>query len=455
MTKKFNSNFVIARTEHVVPMEAHALLGLIRASPILVPRVQNKNVKVGESIHIFQLKTHFKMKPFRFYYGVAALLFVCAATSCNNYLPENGATTIVPMSHSTSGNKLSDILSLDGFTVLETSDNTSLRSVSEVYFKNGKVIVLDNQTDFQDIWAFDEATGKFLQKIGHQSRNDADGYEGLNDLALNPSSDEIVGLVAGKMAFMHYDQNGNLQKTLPNGVYGDEIEMLANGGYLVYNEYGASDISGLNFLLFYDKEGNLLKRTLSYPERCDGNSYDGVGFLSRSDGTIWFNPPFCDTVFEIEGFKAIPRYQFDFGQSSIPEQLRWRKLTGWDVDEYSYLKEGFVKLGRFVVVQYFDKQRLKIGIFDEQTGKFLSLYEAEKDFLYELAQVGKIFSKENSSFALVLEPRRIRYLFNKKLLDETELAKHHPELLAAVKNNASSNNPIMLYFSFKPGASIE
>jgi hypothetical protein len=395
------------------------------------------------------------MKQICFHHAVLAVLFfIGMTTSCSNLVPEDDAA-VVPISHSVSGSNLSDILSLDGFTVLETSTNTSLRSIGEVYFQNGKIIILDNQTDFQNIWVFDEPSGKFLRKIGRQSEADAEGYDGLNDLALSHTGDELVGLVAGKMAFMHYDLSGNLRKKLPNGVFGDEIEMLLNGGYLVYNEYGASDISGLNFLLFYDKDGNLMKRMLPYPQACDGNSYEGVGFLSRSEGAIWFSPPFCNTVFEIEGFNAVPRYQFDFGQSSVPESLRWQKLTGWDVDNYSYLREGFVKMERFAIVQYFDKQRFKTGIFDEQTGKFLDLLEAEQDFLYELPQVGRIFHKGNTSFAVVLEPRRISYLLKEKLLDTAELEKQHPDLLEALKNIGSNSNPILLYFSFKPQARIE
>jgi len=388
----------------------------------------------------------------RFINITSGTLFILVLNlSCSQNLLES-ESSLIPVTTSVTGKKISDILSVTGFTALQSDPSFQLKGINKLLFSNGDIFILDNGTDFQNIWLVDEKTGRFKGRIGKQG-NGAEDYEGLNDIALDEDK-RLVCSVAGKMSLMRYDQAGNMTDAIKTGVFGEEVEARKEG-FVVYNEYNATDISGLHHLLFYDRRGNLVGRAFPYPEKQDGNGFAFTGFLSGSNGQIWFNPAFSDTVYEISGQHIIPRYVFNFGSARLPAGLREEKLSGWDAHDYSYLDENFIKTGRFLVFGYFDHRKIKLGVFDESTAKFLGFQDAEKDYLYELVQLGDLYPKGPDSFALVLRPSRILYLMKNNLLDMAAIAENQPELAAALKNIDSKSNPLILYLAFNPEAQIE
>jgi 6-bladed beta-propeller len=380
----------------------------------------------------------------------AAVLLILTINACSTQFLDSETTTI-SINHNKTDQKLTDIISLEGYTALESNASIELEGIRKILFKDDKVVVLNYVGDIQELWVFDQHTGKSLLKIGTQN-HEPDGYDGLNDIAFD--GNDIRCSVAGKMSFMNYDLGGNLRSSISSGVFGEELEQHENGGFVVYNEYNSTKVSGLNHLVFYDRSGNITKRTYPYLATQDGNGYQFAGSLTASGG-LWFNPPFCDTLFEIKGEKVIPRYHFDFGQRAMPESIRQKKLTGWDTHKYSFLNEGLAKIGRFFVFEYSDEQKIKLGIFDEVSNQFASLRDLGHDYLYELVQLGNIFPKDDKTFALVLSPARIKYLVNKGLLDMVELDKRFPALSNTLKTIDNSSNPVILYLGFSPGAGLE
>ncbi len=380
----------------------------------------------------------------------AAALLAFASNSCNTQFLDS-ETTVISIKQSATDQKLTDIFSLEGFTALESAPSIDLDGITKILFKDNKVVVLNYVGDIQELWVFDQGTGKSLLKIGTQN-HEPNGYDGLNDIAFD--GNEIRCSVAGKMAFMNYDFGGNLRSTIRSGVFGEELEQQKNGGFVVYNEYNSTKVSGLNHLVFFDRSGNVTKRAYPYLSTQDGNGYRFAGSLTASQG-LWFNPPFCDTLFEIIDEKIVPRYHFDFGQKAMPEGIRQKKLTGWDTHKYSFLNEGLAKIGRFLVFEYTDDQKIKLGIFDEVSNQFASLRDLREDYLYELIQLGNIFPKDDKTFALLLSPARIQHLVKKGLLDMVEIDKRFPALSNTLKSIDNTSNPVILYLGFNPGARIE
>lgn len=372
------------------------------------------------------------------------MFFILPFTACKTTRLDTDIAC-VPMTQSSTSQSASELLAIEGFTVLKSDTAVDLSRISKIMFKNDKAIVLNynDKDDKQDIWVFDTKSGLPTAKIGQQD-SEAEGYEGLNDIALD--GNEIKCSVAGKKSFFNYNLAGKLNSRTPSGVFGEELEYTPEG-WVVYNEYNSTDVSGLNHLVFYDRKGKVTKSAYPYLKAQDGNGYAFAGSLTASNG-LWFNPPFCDTVFEIKGSEIVPRYMFDFGERAMPEQQRQKKMTGWDTAEYSFLDEGFAKMDQFVVFQYYDNHRLKLGMFDEEANQFVAFRDLKKDPIYELIQVGRIYPKDKNSFALKILPCRIRYLVNNNLLDLTVLSQSYPALANALKS--LDNSPILLYLSFKP-----
>ncbi|MCB0542989.1 MAG: 6-bladed beta-propeller [Saprospiraceae bacterium] len=380
-----------------------------------------------------------------------ALLFCFCLPDGNNYREGLVPKTIL-VEHTEQNIMLSDVFVLSGFTLMETGRKYPLRGMNKILFEDENLYILDNGTDFQNIWVVDEKTGRFTGRIGEQGST-PDAYEGLNDIVLHDG--RIACSVAAKMSVVHYDKTGNATGTMKTGIFGEELEYMPGDRLVVYNEYNATPVSGNYHLLFYDRKGNLTKKAFPYAAKQDGNGFAFTGSISNSNGTVWFNPPFSDTVYEITSAgRTIPRFVYDFGSSAIPATLREEKLSGWDTHDYAYVNENFISLGRFVLFGYFSNRRIKLGVFDEFTGKFLAFQDAERDHLYELLQLGDIFPKDNHTFALVLRPSRIEYLKQHYIDDLESVGKVYPKLAEAIWSMDSGSNPLILYLSFLPGASI-
>ncbi|MBK8923765.1 MAG: hypothetical protein IPM81_20145 [Saprospirales bacterium] len=100
----------------------------------------------------------------------------------------------------------------------------------------------------------------------------------------------------------------------------------------------------------------------------DNIAYSLSGFIAQSDEKNWFSPPFCDTIYELKGYNIIPRYLFDFGSKSVPDEVRGRKIqSGWAVHNFAYLSESFLKIGDNVVFDYFMNQKMHLAFYNEQT----------------------------------------------------------------------------------------
>lgn len=365
--------------------------------------------------------------------------------SCTNKLisPDE---KIVQIKRYETQQKLSDLAHIQGFTAFPANTEIDLRNINKLLFKDGKVIVLNFTGDAQDLWVFDEKTGQMLHRIGRQT-NEPEGYDGMNDVMLKGS--DLCISAAGKMAFMQYGMDGAFQSSLKSGIFGEEIELTNQGEIVAYNEFNATEISGLNHLVFYDKNGNVVKRMYPYLKAQDGNGFAFAGSLTASNG-LWFNPPFSDTVFEISGRKLYPQFIFDFGEKAMPMNVRNQKLDGWDTDNYSYLSESMVKVGNFLVFKYHDEHKLKLGIFDEISGRFAAFRDMQPDGLHELFQLGDLYPKDEYTFALLLRPNRIQYLQRKNMIDMNILRLQYPELAMALSNYSAESGPIALYIRLKP-----
>ncbi len=346
--------------------------------------------------------------------------------------------------------KASELFDYKGFTRLQDAGQQPLRSITKVLFSGNSIIVFDAETDFQDIYRYDVVTGSFINKIGRQSEQEG-GYNELYDIDLNAGKDQIVGLSTGNTSFMTYDLHGNPIKQLRNGSLGEYLAVLPNEGYVLYNELGATKISGYNYLVFYDKVGNVVKRAMPYPDSLDNFGYNFSGFLGNTGHDIVFSPPFCDTVFAIKNNKIEPLYCFDFLEKAIPAEMRQQKGNALELSSsVSFLTEGIVKSKNLVLFHYYDMYGPSLGIYDEIKKQFWDANGLKRnDPLYPLIQKGNIFTTGNEQFCLVLDPRNLKSLQEENVSNQTELANTYPDLAKAIQENEKNPAFILLYLEAK------
>jgi hypothetical protein len=348
--------------------------------------------------------------------------------------------------------KISDIFKLQGFSLLQTtSEILSTREVRKYLFiPDGSIIALDNNSDGQNIWRFDQ-TGKFLNKIGFQGRYGNNAFNGLNNIAYDAKNQEVVCLAAGKQSFMRFGLDGIYKSSASNGIYGDDLIVGSNQQYpyLVYNEYNPSEISGNYNLLFYNEKGDLLERAAPYDPRKNGEGYEMSGFIQQSNNQTWFSKPFCDTVFLLKGVKPIPSYVLNFGDVK-PKLDTKSEMVKQLPNLQAYLGRSFIKFDNYALFDFKMDKRLQIGMLDEKSDKIIRLRETDpNDKLYPLLQIGYIYPKGNHSFAFVIPPGSVQYLITSNQLDFKYFQDNYPELANVLSNYKDGNAPLILYFGLK------
>jgi hypothetical protein len=343
---------------------------------------------------------------------------------------------------------ISDLLILKGFTKLSSPAGNPLRSISKVLFAKDDIIILDAETDFQDIFRYNKSGG-FINKIGKQSERDG-GYSELYDIEFNAEKNEVIGFSTGNTSLIRYKFDGTPTGQLRTGSLGEGFEMLKNNDFVIYNEHNATEISGYNYLVFYDKHGNLVRRSQPYPQKKDNYSYQSTGFLEHDGETLVFSPPHCDTVFSVNHTgKARPLYIFDFQERHLPDSLEQQsRYTGSMNAKYSYLTEGVIKSGSLVLFHYLNHGIPTLGIFNTNTNLFYdaTLFDKQEP-LYPLIQTGDLFSIDQNYFTIVLHPGNAQYLLDNDILNIDKVASFFPELASAILESQRTEEYILLYFS--------
>jgi 6-bladed beta-propeller len=341
--------------------------------------------------------------------------------------------------------KFVDLMQISGFSSLKVTGDCNIRTINNVIFKGDNIVVLDNDTDFKNIWLFNQ-NGDYLQKIGKQGDEDG-AYDYLSGIAWY--KDNLICVDAAKNSFFEYDLKGIVHQKIPNGLYGDDVETDEQGNIFAYNECGASEFSGLNYLIVFDKDGNIINKMMPYPKEKDDLSFGYTGTLCKSDNKIWFTPPFSSTIYQVDSKNCIPKYQFDFGEQNIPSNLLEQKINSSDIRDYGFLTEYFAKVGTSLLIETQVKSMIRHGLYNELNQNFYDLNSMERDCLSKLILRGTVINKNNEEFALILRANQVKKLIEQNLVDFDALDTQFAGLGQTFKSMAGNETPVLIYFKPK------
>lgn len=384
-------------------------------------------------------------------FAQAILPLTLLMNGCKDEIPASSGVKI-PISQSQRNDiQLSNLLTCTSYVTLSPSKDCTIRSIHKVIFTNDKIILLDNQTDFRDVWAFDNQ-GNYLQELS--SEGDASTqHKGLNDISAYQN--ELTLLSAGKRQFLNYSIDTKDISVMANGSIGDMMERADNGNYILYNEHSGTEATENNYLVFFDKKGNLLKREMPYAIEKENVAYGYTGFLLRSGRQIWFNQPFSNTVYEVRAQgEMTPRYELDFGSSNVPADLLNKKIRLPDVENLGFLHEWFVKNGHMIQFEYQLNNRICHGMFDENTGQFCDFRNIAADAYSRLFSRGTVMPKSEEEFILVLRAEQIESLMDDHLVEKNVLNNLSAGLGDAIETAYNQQQPVILSFRYKEGAAI-
>jgi hypothetical protein len=363
-----------------------------------------------------------------------SLLFVLLAfANCKTNESFFGGS-IIQINNQKSEKKLASMVSVVDVIELQKSAEEKAPNVNQVLFGKNEIYILDTETDFHSVFAYNKHDGSFIRKVGQQW-DGSNPYESLRDICIDEKG-ELTLLSDAKGAFFNYLEEKTNPEVIKNGIIGDQLVRDNNDGYVVYNELSETEVSKNYRLLFFDKSGNLTGRSQSYNPILENAAYDFTGFLRKGGDDIWYSPPFCDTVYSIKGKKVIPSYLVDFGEYKIPEIVREKKIDPSQSELFGkgFLNEWFFKTGNFVQFEYQLQDKVCHGIFNEGTNEFFAIHNFPKDPASLLMSRGTIMPKSNEEFILILRDFQLNSLKKDKNFRIEDFENYSPGLGKIVEN---------------------
>lgn len=335
-------------------------------------------------------------------------------------------------------------LEITGLSVLASPSNELVRSIDNVLFDDHHLYVVDADTDFHALYVYDES-GKFVRKIGNYSETAAESYTDISGVCIHDGTVSILS--SGNRKILNYDTQGKLLSEITTGVIGDALERDDEGNYYVYNEHVILPVSENYSIVVFDKSGNLISRQMPFDKGKNNWGSGFSGFMIKNNGQILCSPVYSDTIFAIHPKNNEPYVEFDFGAGSIPTHLKNKKISGFEVDPYSFLNEYVAVGGNHVLFEYQNQSRICHGAYNMSTGAMTQW--SRDNILAKLLLNGSVIHKEKDEFAVILRSEQIKGFLQQNNINEAELDHFYPGLGAKILSAAGNNQPAVIYFRFK------
>lgn len=199
--------------------------------------------------------------------------------------------------------------------------------LKRIFFKNGRIYVLDKMTRGVYIFNPDGSLAGKIRSIGQGPEE----YVNLDDAYVTDENIVVWDWMSGKILL--YDTLGRYENQFRRGKwYGENMFCYAGRVYFIEDMERKSPGYGHHRLTGVDMSGGDLQRYI--PFDMSGGRYPRQGknlYSIASDGvTLMY--PIVDTVFTLDENGARPSYLFDFMGKGLPEDIARKKLTDRPAD---------------------------------------------------------------------------------------------------------------------------
>ncbi len=330
--------------------------------------------------------TNFKQSEMNLLMKLRVLLLFCAiivvATSCS-MSDNNSDTESIPFNDF-------QVLSYDDmrevlfgnmeYTVLKAESIDYMFTVADkIVYKNNTFYILDENFN-KKIVAFDKQ-GNPVLSLNRQGRGPGE-YVRISDFDVDENND--LWVVDGSAdVLMHYSNDCNFigSKKLPFEV--SYIKSINNGKFFFgLSPWDASDYGGVRILLS-DTALNIGKSIMNYDENMDPDfSFPSFGF-TQLDGSVLYNLPINDIVYEIDNEgEIIKSYNFDFGSWTVPDEIKKNiELNLEKFEHLSFLVKSIYIDESVIIGSVYQGRIIMDFIIDRKQGK-LYLQTEDYDGLY-------------------------------------------------------------------------
>lgn len=244
--------------------------------------------------------------------------------------------------------------------------------------------------DFNGNFIFKTRRGKGPNEIMH-----------LDDFTIDPNSNEIFVLDGVRKQIIGYDFQGNVKNIIKQNLRATSIAYIGRNEFCFHVPYNYYSHNGKHFDYFFISDAKgvthdsmLINRGISstpYVTR--------INFIS-DNGSVFFHPIDCDTIFTITNSQFVGAYIFDYGKFKLPSKY-YKSTKEYQKFASDYLQiSQILPTSKYIFINYAYKHSKEFALFDVKmnTFKVSDLKDTE-------GKNGIMFGTENNFF--YLKPRGI------------------------------------------------
>jgi len=390
-----------------------------------------------------------------------ALLFSCGSGSDK----EEQVYVRIPIEYrKASSIKLSEFVESIDVVPLETTEDNLIGEVGRIVFIDNKYYIKStNGRQNAKIFVFNTG-GNFLFKIDHRGVGPGEYIE-MKDFQILQDSLLMTASNSDYKTNL-YDLKGNFIKQLDFRYNIKEIQPLCDGKVVLYHSnlrelnMNAQTLLGTtcNVLSHFFKVDKVAEAKLT----CQINA----NAFSVCDEKVYFNYPFCDTIYQIAGQKYSPAYYIDFGNKKHPEGLITEKDGILEIEAKVKRLESVMSLytyditPRFVYLGFDDFERnLYMSLYSLQTGKVLT----GRTIIDDLYFPGNRMVLTHNNIAVNMDKEELLWHIDPRVLLEgyettrnsmnkeawNAFCEKHPRLVSICSKLKEDDNPVLLRVKLK------
>lgn len=257
---------------------------------------------------------------------------------------------------------------------LETNPNCLIGKIDKVLFSENYIYVVDKEIS-KDIFIY-SYNGKFIRKIS-AGQKQKDRFVQIQDVILNSKNKQVLLLDVFSQKIFCYAYNGDFINTIPM-IFNFHSFACLDSNQAIFNikrgdnnnlpKIDAFQLVSASFngQLYSKGFFNKLKSSSGWTTNCQ---------LWKFDQSIYYNPPFCDTIYRITKDTIYSEISLNFYGQNIPEsdKKNWNRVEFDEIrNKYGFFNGDFICLNDFIYLNVIFPKRNMNVFYSKKTGHLLS-----------------------------------------------------------------------------------